>query len=194
MDKRAIELAGITLTEKKWSGNIESKWTPAEGFFTGSAKSIVDGLLAAGEKKAMSRLNFYINRAGKNLSDEDKARLEKAKEMLSKKLVKEDLNMIRHLAGLPAQAAEPIVESSIDLSDAVDMWIDANKAYSFEGQKGVSHLTDLVKQLGYSNLDEFLSDNSGCLEAMVEWIRDQNVPEWIEYLTPETDSEEKDEE
>jgi hypothetical protein len=32
----------------------------------------------------MSRLNFYINRAGSNLSKKDKARLEEAKKLLQK--------------------------------------------------------------------------------------------------------------
>jgi hypothetical protein len=35
-------------------------------------------------RSAMSMLVFYINRAGKNLSDEERARLEKAKDELRK--------------------------------------------------------------------------------------------------------------
>ena len=35
-------------------------------------------------RSAMSMLTFYINRAGKNLSDADRARLEKAKDELRK--------------------------------------------------------------------------------------------------------------
>jgi hypothetical protein len=35
-------------------------------------------------RSAMSMLVFYINRAGKNLSEEDRARLEKAKDELRK--------------------------------------------------------------------------------------------------------------
>ena len=74
------------LTEKKWSATVTAEWKPEEGFFTKPAKQIVKGLAAASKdlKQAMSRLNFFINRAGKNLSDEDKARLEHAKELLSK--------------------------------------------------------------------------------------------------------------
>jgi Protein of unknown function (DUF3175) len=83
---RLKELAGL-MTEKKWSGDVKTKWTPPKDLFTKGASEIVKGLLAApgGHSKAMSRLNFYINRAGKNLSDEDKARLEKAKNELKKK-------------------------------------------------------------------------------------------------------------
>lgn len=40
-------------------------------------------------RSAMSMLVFYINRAGKNLSEEDRARLEKAKDELRKAFGKE---------------------------------------------------------------------------------------------------------
>jgi hypothetical protein len=43
-------------------------------------------------RSAMSMLVFYINRAGKNLSDEDRARLEKAKDELRKLFGREPAN------------------------------------------------------------------------------------------------------
>lgn len=74
------------ITAKKWSGKVETKWEPKEGFFKQSAEKIASGLKRASKdlKQAMSRLNFYINRAGENLSSEDKKRLENAKEKLRK--------------------------------------------------------------------------------------------------------------
>lgn len=74
----------LELHEAKWSGEVKEKWSPEEGFFEKSATAIAKGLKAASKdlKQAMSRLNFYINRAGKNLSAEDKERLESAKEKL----------------------------------------------------------------------------------------------------------------
>ena len=77
----------LMLVEKKWSGEIETHWHPKEGFFTQSAEKIASGLARNSKdlKQAMSRLNFYINRAGKNLTAEDKNRLELAKERLRKK-------------------------------------------------------------------------------------------------------------
>lgn len=74
-------------TKKKsadWSEDVESKWTPPEDFYTQSAVKIAKGLKSASKdlKQAMSRLNFYVNRAGKNLGKEDKTRLESAKEKL----------------------------------------------------------------------------------------------------------------
>lgn len=71
---------------KKWSGKVEEKWHPEEGFFLQSATKIASGLKRASKnlKQAMSRLNFYINRSGSNLSSEDKERLELTKEKLRK--------------------------------------------------------------------------------------------------------------
>lgn len=64
------------------------------GLFTKSSKEIAKGLKQAvlesnrtkGTKfqSAMSLLNFYINRAGKNLAKDDRARLEGAKVELRK--------------------------------------------------------------------------------------------------------------
>lgn len=76
----------LNLNESKWSGDVKEKWHPPEGFFTKSASAIALGLKDASKdlKQAMSRLNFYINRAGSNLSDEDHKRLELAKTKLHK--------------------------------------------------------------------------------------------------------------
>ena len=72
--------------EKKnlWSGDVETKWHPPEGFFEQSAEDIAKGLKAASDSlaQAMDRLNFYINRAGDKLSEAHKATLEKAKKIL----------------------------------------------------------------------------------------------------------------
>ena len=74
------------LLEKIWSGKVKTKHTFPPGFFKQGASVIAKGLKrASGDlKQAMSRLNFYINRAGKNLSPSDRSRLEKAKEELRK--------------------------------------------------------------------------------------------------------------
>lgn len=71
-----------------------------EGLFTRSAEQIAQGLKDAvmestrtkGTKfqSAMSMLDYYINRAGKNLKPEDKARLEQAKVELRKVFGKEE--------------------------------------------------------------------------------------------------------
>lgn len=70
----------MELDEAKWSKGIKTKWHPPEGFFKRSGEDIAKGLKAAssGLKQAVARLNFYRNRAGKNLSKEDKGRLDAA--------------------------------------------------------------------------------------------------------------------
>lgn len=74
------------LNEALWSGSVKTKWHPGEGFFKKSASAIASGLKKASKdlKQAMGRLNFYVNRAGRNLSADDKARLGQAKVLLRK--------------------------------------------------------------------------------------------------------------
>ena len=74
----------LLVEAKKWSGKVSTKWKPEPGFFEQSAAKIAAGLLAASkdEAQAMQRLNFYMNRAGKNLDEKDVKRLEAAKAKL----------------------------------------------------------------------------------------------------------------
>jgi beta-lactam-binding protein with PASTA domain len=78
--------------KKKWSGDVKTKWTPPPELFTKPAETIANTLAKAGQtlKRAMARLNFYINRSGANLSDKDKARLDHAKELLHAKFEKNE--------------------------------------------------------------------------------------------------------
>lgn len=77
---------------EKWIKDVKTNWETSEGFFKGSADSIAKGLKSASTdlKQAMSRLNFYINRAGDNLSKEDKDKLEAAKKKLDALYGKEE--------------------------------------------------------------------------------------------------------
>jgi tRNA(Arg) A34 adenosine deaminase TadA len=76
-------------TKKKWSGKVDTDSThPDEGLFNQSASSIAKALASKkvspkGPASGMRMLNFYINRAGKNLPKERHAELEKAKSLLS---------------------------------------------------------------------------------------------------------------
>jgi hypothetical protein len=85
-----------------------------------------------------------------------------------------------------------------DMSDLVEEYIDANRLYSFEGDSGLAKLEKLLGALGYSGhnfrygspIESFLSDNSGAVEALVDWVRDQNNTEWkrsLEAALPEED-------
>lgn len=85
-------------TAKRWSRNVTEHSAALRlerGVFTlNNPKEIAASLKRSAEastrrkadpfRSAMSMLVFYINRAGKNLSEADRARLEKAKDELRK--------------------------------------------------------------------------------------------------------------
>jgi tRNA(Arg) A34 adenosine deaminase TadA len=76
-------------TKKKWSAKVTTDSThPDEGLFNKSASAIAKALASKkvspkGPASGMRMLNFYINRAGKNLPASRKAELERAKSKLS---------------------------------------------------------------------------------------------------------------
>jgi len=69
--------------------DVKTKKHPPEGLFdSGSPKKIADWALSSHNgnlRKAMSSLTFYLNRAGKNAPADQRERVEKAKDILSKK-------------------------------------------------------------------------------------------------------------
>ena len=77
-------------SKKKWSAKVTTDSThPDEGLFNQSATAIAKALASKkvspkGPASGMRMLNFYINRAGKNLSKSRHAELEKTKTLLSK--------------------------------------------------------------------------------------------------------------
>jgi len=77
------------MTTKKWSAKVDTDSThPDHGLFKKSATAIAHALATKrvspkGPASGMQMLNFYINRAGKNLSRERIAILKRAKKILS---------------------------------------------------------------------------------------------------------------
>jgi hypothetical protein len=80
---------------KKWSNNVKTVSTyPPEGIFTKDAETLARVMSSKevspkGIGSGIRMVQFYINRAGKNLSPSRKAELEKAKEIMRKKLKNE---------------------------------------------------------------------------------------------------------
>lgn len=74
----------LKLLEDNWSNSVETDYHSPDGLFTKSAGIIAKTLKNNSKnlKQSMSRLNFYINRAGSNLSKSTKLELEKAKDIL----------------------------------------------------------------------------------------------------------------
>ena len=83
----------------QWSAKVDSDSThPDHGLFLKSSRTIANALAAKevspkGPASGMRMLNFYINRAGKNLPKERVAELEKAKEMLSGMIAKQKVEL-----------------------------------------------------------------------------------------------------
>lgn len=72
-----------------------------------------------------------------------------------------------------------------DMSDLIEKYCDQEKMYHFEGGRGVNNFEKIIRVLGYRQMDDFLEDNSGCLQAMVEWLGTQNNTEWVEAMQNE---------
>jgi tRNA(adenine34) deaminase len=79
---------------KRWVKTVTTDSThPPEGLFNKSAATIARSLASKkvspkGPASGMRMLTYYINRAGRNLSAERRAELEKAKSLLSKRVAK----------------------------------------------------------------------------------------------------------
>ena len=77
------------MATRKWSASVTTDSTrPEPNLFNQNASTIAKHLASKkvspkGPASGMRMLNFYINRAGKNLPEERHAELEKAKQLLS---------------------------------------------------------------------------------------------------------------
>jgi len=77
---------------RKWSSKVKTTSTnPREGLFTKNPETIARELASKevspkGPGSGMRMLMFFINLAGKNLSASRRAKLEKAKELLSERM------------------------------------------------------------------------------------------------------------
>jgi tRNA(adenine34) deaminase len=92
--KKATKKSAKKTAPKKWSAKVTTDSThPEEGLFNKPAATIARSLASKkvspkGPASGMRMLNFYINRAGKNLPQSRKDELQKAKKLLSEKIAK----------------------------------------------------------------------------------------------------------
>lgn len=96
-----------------------------------------------------------------------------------------------------APTERAISESDEELTgeEIFDKFIDGAELYGTEGEGGLDNLNEIAKTLGYeasgykygSSLESFLADNSGCVEAIRQWIGEtvDSVDEWREMLKME---------
>jgi len=101
------------------------------------------------------------------------------------------MSILQQLLALKQEQAEQISEDELlqersDLMSLIEKWQDRNKSYSFEGYRGVQRFVELLRVMGgYRDLDDFFADNSGAVEAVLQWAADRNVDEWEENLKSE---------
>jgi hypothetical protein len=84
-----------------------------------------------------------------------------------------------------------------DMNELLDDYLSQKSMHRTEGMAGVKNLCRIVRALGYKDdmyrmqldvgcalgdLLEFLQDNPGAIEALIDWIGNQEVTEWKENL------------
>jgi len=87
-----------------------------------------------------------------------------------------------------------------DFSDVLSQYMAEENLHRFEGRRGVETLCQVARAIGYKDPQYFgqltskavvgdlimmLEDNSGLVEAMIEWLGNQNSPEWKAALQGE---------
>jgi hypothetical protein len=92
----------------------------------------------------------------------------------------------------------------LDLSELLEKYMDQEKIFRLEGRVGIQNLAKIANALGYTDpmhfgqfsggcfgdLIDFFEDNSGAIEAVIEWIGKMNLPEWRETIKNELIQEE----
>lgn len=79
----------------------------------------------------------------------------------------------------------------MDMCELLEAYQDKQGHYHFEGERGVERLGKLCKTIGYNDrmcynssdvIAAFLADNPGAIDAVVEWIGRQNIPDWKQLM------------
>ena len=96
------------------------------------------------------------------------------------------------------------LDNDATLDEVLDKFMDQENLTRLEGRKGVENLCTIARAIGYKDpqyygqlthkaaigdLIMMLEDNSGMIEAMLEWMKDRNVQEWNESLREQLQEE-----
>ena len=89
-----------------------------------------------------------------------------------------------------------------DADEVMQIFREEEKIHCLEGSSGLDGLNKICAAIGYkeqcyregSSLEEFLKDNSGCCDAIVEWITNHldSIPDWKEGLSFDDEDEDDD--
>ena len=81
--------------------------------------------------------------------------------------------------------------NEMDSAEKIDAYIDHNRMYHFEGCSGVKNLEKLLRDMGYDRggqflgdwpIHNFLSDNPGAIQALIEFIQENPDRDMVENL------------
>jgi len=75
------------------------------------------------------------------------------------------------------------------VAENLERFIEQEKMWSWEMSRGVKNLDKVIRAIGYDDVQDFLLDNPGAIEALVSWIGEQRVEEWSESLESELQEE-----
>lgn len=78
---------------------------------------------------------------------------------------------------------------------------DQENLNHFEGSSGLDNLNKICNAIGYcghgfkfgSSLEEFLGDNPGACDAIIEWLNNEDTPQFREELLTHLQGQEDDE-
>ena len=74
------------------------------------------------------------------------------------------------------------------MQDKMTSYMAQNRMYHFEGERGVNNLEKVMKEVcGYGSdwggtMRNFFSDNPGAIEAVLQWVSEQQSTEWTANL------------
>ena len=74
------------------------------------------------------------------------------------------------------------------MKELLQRYLDDNKMHSFEGERGIKQMEQVMRNVcGYNDpwsgtLRDFFADNSGAIQAVIEWIGAQHNADWKEHL------------
>jgi len=98
-----------------------------------------------------------------------------------------------------------MLENELSLADIIEEYVEQEKLYSFDGERGVKNLCRLTRAIGYKDplhfgqfhqqgaygdLINFLEDNPGAVQAIRQWIEDQDDDEWKANVESELEERE----
>lgn len=75
------------------------------------------------------------------------------------------------------------------VAENLERFIEQEKLWSWEMNRGLNNLNKVLRAIGYDDVQNFLLDNPGAIETLVNWIGEQRVEEWSEGLEAELQEE-----